>query len=1013
MKRWCLSGSVRLWFLLSLSGCLNAVAIGPGWAEIQPMGEKQEVESQENLQSLLTGKIRQLSEVERPSTSARLLVQSPAPTNPPSVPGWFHSHQKREFFRGSAPVPTPDPDDSRGRSDQEGRHGGTARSNETALPSVPPYQGQGGEIVQVTSAEIQPMGEKQEVESQENLQPLLTGKIRQLSEVERPSTSARLLVQSPAPQTAPSPEIVQVTGVQAKPTEKGVEVILQTTVRERLQVTNRSADNNFIADIPNAQLRLPSGDAFTFRSEKPVEGITEITVANIDANTVRVTVVGEKALPTVELFDDNAGLVFGVTSAAIATQPPLQPEPEQPTSETPQEEPSAQTDRRPIELVVTGQQDAYRVPNTTTGTKTDTPLRDIPQSIQVVPKEVLRDTQSRNITQALENVPGLISQGSGAANTRDYFTARGFEQYDALVNGLPDRQITSDGNIFNVERIEVLRGPASVLYGDSGNGSVGALINYVTRRPLSNPFFEVEASVGNYGFYQGTIDVSGPLNPARSVLGRLIVGYRNYDSPVEFATAKTFGVAPSLSFQLGSKANLIVEGDVNIMERYDAISVPVVGTLLPNPNGKIPFSFNPGGPFDEPTSIINGRVGYQFEYQFNDNLKLRNAFRYNFYFSDGVGASPTSLDADNRTLNRVATFNRGSFNYYLVDTNLLGKFKTGEVEHQVLFGFSLSRYDIDSAGGFGFPIAPVDIFNPVYNQNFTLGDETRNSLTTTDVAGLYVQNQITLQQNLKLLIGGRFDYSENREIDRLANTKSSQSDTAFSPRVGIVYQPIEPISLYASYGRSFNPLTGRTFSGESLIPERGTQYEVGIKADITNRLTANLALYDLNRSNVTTRDPVNPGFSVQSGKQRSRGLEFDISGEILPGLNIIAGYAYTDARVLEDNNIPVGNRLFNAPEHAVNLWTTYRIQSGAARGLGFGLGLYYIGDRPIDNANTVNLPGFVRTDAAIFYERDEFRAALNIRNLFDIENYVSEYGSSDFVNIGTPFTIQGSLSWRF
>lgn len=510
--------------------------------------------------------------------------------------------------------------------------------------------------------------------------------------------------------------------------------------------------------------------------------------------------------------------------------------------------------------------------------------------------------------------------------------------------------------------------------------------------------------------------MSSPLNSSNSILGRLIVGYRNYDSPVEFATAKTFGVAPSFSFQLGSKANLIVEGDVNIMERYSASSVPVVGTVLPNPNGKIRFGFNPAGPLDDTETIINGRVGYEFEYQFSDNLKLRNAFRYNFAFTDTNGVSSvnsTSLDADNRTLNRSTYFYRSDYNYYLVDTNLLGKFKTGEVEHQVLFGFSLSRYDIDGAGRFGIPMAPVDIFNPVYDQTVTLGDETTNSLTTTDVAGLYVQNQITLQQNLKLLVGGRFDFSENRRIDRLANTESSQSDTAFSPRVGIVYQPIQPISLYASYGRSFNPLTGRAFSGEFLVPERGTQYEVGVKADIASRLTANLALYDLTRTNVTTSDPDNPGFSVQSGKQRSQGIEFDISGEILPGLNIIAGYAYTDARVLEDNNIPVGNRLFNAPEHAVNLWTTYRIQSGAARGLGFGLGLYYIGDRPIDNANTVNLPGFVRTDAAIFYERDQFRAALNIRNLFDIENYVSNYGSSDFVNIGTPFTIQGSLSWRF
>lgn len=310
-------------------------------------------------------------------------------------------------------------------------------------------------------------------------------------------------------------------------------------------------------------------------------------------------------------------------------------------------------------------------------------------------------------------------------------------------------------------------------------------------------------------------------------------------------------------------------------------------------------------------------------------------------------------------------------------------------------------------------MASVDIFKPVYDQNVVVGDVNFSEFATRDAVGVYVQNQMTLLPNLKLLVGGRFDSFEERKTDRLTNTDSAQSDTAFSPRVGLVYQPIKAVSLYASYARYFNPVIGSTFSGEFLVPERGTQYEVGVKAELTSRLSANLAFYDLTRTNVTTTDPVNPEFSVQSGKQRSRSLEFDISGEILPGWNITAGYAYTDAKVIEDNDIPVGNRLFGAPEHSVNLWTTYRIQGGAAKGLGFGLGLYYIGERPIDNANTVNLPGFVRTDAAIFYERDKFRAAVNIRNLFDVENYVSNFGSSDFVGRGTPFTIQGTLSWKF
>lgn len=187
-----------------------------------------------------------------------------------------------------------------------------------------------------------------------------------------------------------------------------------------------------------------------------------------------------------------------------------------------------------------------------------------------------------------------------------------------------------------------------------------------------------------------------------------------------------------------------------------------------------------------------------------------------------------------------------------------------------------------------------------------------------------------------------------------------------------------------------------------------------MKADINDQLSANLALYDLTRSNVTTPDPDNPGFSVQTGKQRSRGVEVDISGEILPGWNIIGGYAYTDARITEDNDPTIeGNQRFSAPEHSFNLWTTYRIQDGDLQGLGFGLGFFYTGERWADNANTVELPSFFRTDAAIFYEREQFRAALNFRNIFDVENYTSDYGSSTFVNRGAPFTFLGTISWQF
>lgn len=831
-----------------------------------------------------------------------------------------------------------------------------------------------------------------------------------LNQVEFLSTSAYQLVQSP------TPEVVVITSVKANPTPQGLEVILETNLGDKLQLVNRSTGNNFIADLTGGQLRLPSGEAFTFRSEKPLAGITEITVSNINANTVRVTVVGEKALPGVKLFDGNAGLIFAVASAEVATQPPQTPSTqEKPATQTP----SAQQDDS-IELVVTGEreQDGYRVPEATTGTRTDTPLRDIPQSIQVVPQQVLQDRQARSITDGLENVSGVNTIGYGSSGSRDYFTIRGFESFNALVNGLPDPQIANDSTFINVERLEVLKGPASVLYGDSGSGGgLGGTINFVTKKPLRVPFYEVSATIGSFNDYEGKIDFSGPLNDSKTALYRFIAGYRSTESFIDFNDARKLSIAPSFSFSLGKNTDIVVEGDVNILERngQQPQGLPALGSVLPNPNGKVRRSFSPVGEVTDNLTIA-GRIGYSLEHRFNENLKLRNAFRYTFYNDDDRNNKPdiypTSLEADNRTLNREGIIGSQFYDTYYLDTNLLGKFSTGFINHQLLFGFSLSRNTIDTSYEFGIPVAPLDIFNPVYDQ--TVVSTGRNSIgfTTRDTLGIYLQDQITLDENLKLLLGGRVDIFEERKTDRLTNVETSQSDTAFSPRVGIVYQPIPPISFYASYSQSFTPTIGISARGEAFQPGRGTQYEVGIKADLTNKLSTTLSFYDLTRSNVTTTDPDNPNFSVQTGEQRSQGIELDISGEILPGWNIIAGYAYTDARVTKDNNISVGNRLYSAPEHSFNLWTTYRIQKGDLQGLGFGLGFYYVGEIAADLANTLELPSYFRTDAAIFYEREQFRAALNFRNLFDVEYYTA-WGSGNNVYLGNPFTVQGTISWKF
>lgn len=274
---------------------------------------------------------------------------------------------------------------------------------------------------------------------------------------------------------------------------------------------------------------------------------------------------------------------------------------------------------------------------------------------------------------------------------------------------------------------------------------------------------------------------------------------------------------------------------------------------------------------------------------------------------------------------------------------------------------------------------------------------------------------MTLVDNLKLLLGLRFDTLNQSSGDDNQGIKTgqTQSSDAFSRRVGLVYQPIQSISLYGSYSRAFTPNNGNTFDGSAFKPQYGTSYEVGIKGDISNQLSATLAFYNLTLFNVLMDDPNHIGYSIQTGEQRSKGVELNLGGEISPGWNVIAGYAYTDVEVTKDTDPSlVGKLLNNIPKHSFNIWTSYEIQTGSLKGFGVGGGLFFIGDRQGDLANTFELPSYLRTDAAIFYKRDRFRAAINFKNLFNVDYFDSARNQLN-VYYGDPFVVQGTISWQF
>lgn len=577
----------------------------------------------------------------------------------------------------------------------------------------------------------------------------------------------------------------------------------------------------------------------------------------------------------------------------------------------------------------------------------------------------------------------------------------------------------SDINILaetaNLERIEVLKGPASTLFGEINPGGV---INVVTKKPLSQPFYEAEVQIGSRDFFRPRIDFSGPLTQDGNLLYRLNAlisnddGFRDFNQNIQ----REF-VAPVLTWKISDRTDLTVELEYLHEERpFDSGLVAFGDGVVDVPRDRIT-----GEPrdFREQESFT---TGYRFEHRFSEDWRIRQAFRYARQEDFGLFALPLSLNESTGILSRANGTSETLAELYALQTNLIGKFTTGSIQHTLLFGVDLGRNTTsDVINTSLLRPAFLNIFNPVYGQ---VGDPSRdvlsNDILRTSRLGVYLQDQIALSENLKLVGGLRYDAIEQELRSRPSffvpgGRDREQTPDALSPRVGIVYQPIPEISLFTSYARSFSPNTGTTFNGNFLEAEEGEGYDIGVKAELLqSQLFATLAYYNITRQNVASPDPVNPFGSVASGEQRSQGFEFDLSGEILPGWNIVASYGYTDAEVIEDNVIDIGNRLAGIPKHSANLWTTYTIQRGSLEGLGVGIGFNLAGERQGDLRNSFQLNSYFLTNAAIFYNQENWRVAVNFKNIFDV-NYIQgvPFTRTRGIEVGEPFTVFGSLSVNF
>ena len=686
-----------------------------------------------------------------------------------------------------------------------------------------------------------------------------------------------------------------------------------------------------------------------------------------------------------------------------------------------------------------GHVDGYVAARSATGSKTDTPLIETPQAISVVTADQIKDQGAQSVAQALNYTSGVIAEQRGVNMSGfEYLTGRGF-QLEKYLDGLRMPNVSYNlpsYEVYNLERIEVLHGPASVLY---GQGFPGGIVNLVSKRPTDKAFGEINVTAGTYNLGATSIDTGGPVDKDGKLLYRFTGVFRDNDTQVDGTHEQRVSVAPAFTWRPDLDTTLTVLANYQKDPNAGYYNfVPAVGTVLPNPNGQISRSLNPGEPGFDHHSREQYGIGYLFEHRLDDNLTVRQNLRYTGIKDDLLNVFAYGLGADNRTLGRYAFFNNETLSQLSNDNQIEAKFATGALKHTAIVGFDYQNIKYDELYGNNFAVSGLDAFNPVYGGTVGLPTAGGSDDARVSQAGLYAQDQISLG-GWRFMISGRQDWAASHDFDRINNVKSDQSDSAFTWRTGVVYLFDNGVAPYASYATSFQPQIGTAYGGAAFKPTTGEQYEIGVKyqpVGWNSFVTA--ALFDLTQQNVLTPDitPGHTGFSTQTGAIRSRGLELEWHAKFNRNLDVVAAYTYLDNIVTAANDtaslfsINVGTHPVGIPRNTASLWAKYTFLDGPAAGLGLGAGVRYVGSTYGTYTNVWTgvsglettpslLPDYALLDASVTYDfaakspaLKGFSLAVNARNLFD-KTYVSYCQGVGLCQYGMGRTVLGTLTYRW
>ncbi|EGN3231062.1 ferrichrome porin FhuA [Escherichia coli] len=682
-----------------------------------------------------------------------------------------------------------------------------------------------------------------------------------------------------------------------------------------------------------------------------------------------------------------------------------------------------------------------------TGTKTDTPIQKVPQSISVVTAEEMALHQPKSVKEALSYTPGVAVGTRGASNTYDYLIIRGFaadgQSQNNYLNGLK-----MQGNFYNdavidpymLERAEIMRGPVSVLYGKS---SPGGLLNMVSKRPTTEPLKDVQFKAGTDSLFQTGFDFSDALDDDGVYSYRLTGLARSANAQQKGAEEQRYAIAPAFTWRPDDKTNFtFLSYFQNEPETGYYGWLPKEGTVEPLPNGKrLPTDFNEGAK-NNTYSRNEKMIGYSFDHEFNDTFTVRQNLRfaqnkvsqksvygYGMCSDPLYSSNPSSSPCANvpqsqwgHTLTRQYVIDNEKLENFSVDTQLQSKFATGSVDHTLLTGvdFMRMRNDIDSWFGYAGSVAPSDIYN-LDRSDFDFGAHPNPSgpyrvLLKQKQTGLYVQDQAQWDKVL-VTLGGRYDWADQSSFNRDYGNKSDRDDKQFTWRGGVNYLFDNGVTPYFSYSESFEPASQTDANGDLFAPSKGKQYEVGVKYVPEDRpIVVTGALYQLTKTNNLMADPNGSLFSVEGGEIRARGVELEAKAALSASVNVVGSYTYTDAEYTTDTNYK-GNTPAQVPKHMASLWADYTFFDGPLSGLTLGTGGRYTGSSYGDPANSFKVGSYTVVDALVRYDLARVgmagsNVALHVNNLFDRE-YVASCFNTYGCFWGAERQVVATATFRF